>query len=244
MVEIVDRDLPLVREVWDRGEAVRHFDAKGEKYKAEWIHELPDNADITVYRQGDWLDLCRGPHLASTGKIGKAFKLQRVSGAYWRGDANNAQLQRIYGTAWRNDKELKAHLKMLEEAAKRDHRRLGKEMNLFHQQEEASGSVFWHPKGWTFYRAVEDYMRRRLEAGGYVEVKTPQLIDRALWEASGHWDKFRDAMFIAESENRILAVKPMNCPGHVQIFKQGLTSYRDLPLRMATATSRRGRCMG
>tara|TARA_R110002072_G_scaffold4093_7_gene28930 strand:+ start:1099 stop:3348 length:2250 start_codon:yes stop_codon:yes gene_type:complete len=233
MVEIVDRDLPLVREVWDRGEAVRHFDAKGEKYKAEWIHELPDNADITVYRQGDWLDLCRGPHLASTGKIGKAFKLQRVSGAYWRGDANNAQLQRIYGTAWRNDKELKAHLKMLEEAAKRDHRRLGKEMNLFHQQEEASGSVFWHPKGWTFYRAVEDYMRRRLEAGGYVEVKTPQLIDRALWEASGHWDKFRDAMFIAESENRILAVKPMNCPGHVQIFKQGLTSYRDLPLRMA-----------
>lgn len=233
MHEIVDRNEAIRREVWDRHHAIRHFEDIGEKYKAEHIATLPAGEEISIYRQGDWLDLCLGPHLPSTGKLGHAFKLMRVSGAYWRGDARNEQLQRVYGTCWETEKQLKAHLHMLEEAEKRDHRRLGREMDLFHQQEEAVGSVFWHPKGWTLYRSVEAYMRRRLEAAGYVEVKTPQLIDRALWEASGHWEKFREHMFIAESEDRILAVKPMNCPGHVQIFKQGLKSYRDLPLRMA-----------
>ena len=233
MHEIVKRDETIQREVWEREAAIEHFKKIGEKYKAEHIATLPQDADITIYRQGDWLDLCRGPHLPSTGKLGHGFKLLRVSGAYWRGDANNEQLQRIYGTCWEDEKRLKAYLTMLEEAAKRDHRKLGREMGLFHQQEEAVGSVFWHPKGWTFYRLVESYMRRRLEAAGYQEVKTPQLIDRQLWEASGHWEKFREAMFIAESEERTLAVKPMNCPGHVQIFKQGLKSYRDLPLRLA-----------
>ena len=233
MREIVARDETITREVWDRAEAIAFFEGQGETYKAEHIATLAADADISIYRQGDWLDLCTGPHLPSTGKLGGAFKLMRVSGAYWRGDARNAQLQRIYGTCWETDKQLKAHLRMLEEAEKRDHRRLGREMDLFHQQEEATGSVFWHPKGWTLYRIAESYMRRRLEAGGYVEVKTPQLIDRSLWEASGHWEKFRENMFIAEAEDRVLAVKPMNCPGHVQIFKQGLTSYRDLPLRMA-----------
>ena len=233
MHEIVDRDEAIQREVWDRHRAIRHFEDIGEKYKAEHIATLPADADISIYRQGDWLDLCIGPHLPSTGKLGHAFKLMRVSGAYWRGDAKNEQLQRVYGTCWETEKQLKAHLHMLEEAEKRDHRRLGREMDLFHQQEEAVGSVFWHPKGWTLYRSVEAYMRRRLEGADYVEVKTPQLIDRALWEASGHWEKFREHMFIAESEDRVLAVKPMNCPGHVQIFKQGLKSYRDLPLRMA-----------
>ncbi len=197
------------------------------------IETLPADAEISIYRQGDWLDLCIGPHLPATGKLGHAFKLTKISGAYWRGDARNEQLQRIYGTCWETEKQLKAYLTMLEEAEKRDHRRLGREMNLFHMQEEAAGSVFWHPKGWTLYRTVERYMRQRLEAAGYVEVKTPQLIDRSLWEASGHWEKFHEHMFIAESEERSLAVKPMNCPGHVQIFKQGITSYRDLPLRMA-----------
>jgi threonyl-tRNA synthetase len=233
MHEIVDRDEPIVREVWDRDRAIRHFADIGEKYKAEHIETLPVDEEISIYRQGDWLDLCIGPHLPSTGRLGHAFKLTKISGAYWRGDARNAQLQRIYGTCWENEKQLKAYLTMLEEAEKRDHRRLGREMDLFHQQEEAAGSVFWHPKGWTLYRTVERYMRRRLEAAGYVEVKTPQLIDRSLWEASGHWEKFHEHMFIAESEERSLAVKPMNCPGHVQIFKQGITSYRDLPLRMA-----------
>ena len=233
MREIVDRDLEIVREVWDRHDAIRWFMDHGEKYKAQHIETLPADEVITIYRQGDWLDLCLGPHLPSTGKLGKAFKLMKVSGAYWRGDARNEQLQRITGTCWETDKQLKAHLRMLEEAEKRDHRRLGREMNLFHIQEEAVGSAFWHPKGWTLYRTVEAYMRRRLEAGGYVEVKTPQLIDRTLWEDSGHWDKFREHMFIAESEDRVLAVKPMNCPAHVQIFKQGQVSYRDLPLRMA-----------
>ena len=233
MHEIVDRNEAIRREVWDRHHAIRHFEDIGEKYKAEHIATLPAGEEISIYRQGDWLDLCLGPHLPSTGKLGHAFKLMRVSGAYWRGDARNEQLQRVYGTCWETEKQLKAHLHMLEEAEKRDHRRLGREMDLFHQQEEAVGSVFWHPKGWTLYRSVEAYMRRRLEAAGYVEVKTPQLIDRALWEASGHWEKFREHMFIAESEDRVLAVKPMNCPGHVQIFKQGLKSYRDLPLRMA-----------
>ncbi|MDD9878959.1 MAG: threonine--tRNA ligase [Magnetovibrio sp.] len=233
MVEIVERDEPFVREVWDRQEAIKTFTDMGEAYKAELIEGLPDGEEIGVYRQGKWFDLCRGPHLPSTGRIGKAFKLMKVAGAYWRGDAANEMLQRIYGTAWRTEKELKAHLHMLEEAEKRDHRRLGREMDLFHQQEQAAGAVFWHPKGWTFYRAIQDYMRKRLEAAGYVEVNTPQLVDRTLWEDSGHWEKFRENMFIAESEDRMLAIKPMNCPCHVQIFKQGLTSYRDLPLRMA-----------
>ncbi len=234
MHEIVDRDEAIAREVWDREDAIRHFRAAGEAYKAEWIGELPVDEPITLYRQGDWLDLCRGPHLPSTASLGHAFKLTKVSGAYWRGDAKNAQLQRVYGTCWESEKQLKAYLTMVEQAEKRDHRRLGRELGLFHQQEEAAGSVFWHPKGWTLYRTVEAYMRRRLEAAGYVEVNTPQLVDRALWEASGHWEKFRELMFTAETEDgRTLAVKPMNCPGHVQIYKQGLTSYRDLPVRIA-----------
>jgi threonyl-tRNA synthetase len=234
MREIIKRDEPFLREEWDRDAAIKHFEDMGEAFKAELIRDLPESETISIYRQGKWHDLCRGPHLPSTGHVGTAFKLQRLAGAYWRGDASRDQLQRIYGTAWRNDKELRAHLTMLEEAAKRDHRRLGREMDLFHLQEEAVGSVFWHPKGWTVYRLCEEYMRNRLEDGGYVEVKTPQLIDRVLWERSGHWEKFRENMFIAETdEARILAVKPMNCPGHVQIFNQGLKSYRDLPLRMA-----------
>ena len=235
MAHIVKQNLPIVREVWDRDAAVKHFRETGETYKAEWVAEgIAEGEQITIYRQGDdWLDLCKGPHLPSTGKLGTAFKLLKVSGAYWRGDANNAQLQRIYGTAFASDKELKAHLRMIEEAEKRDHRRLGRQLGLFHQQQEASGSVFWHPKGWSLYRSVEDYVRRKLDAAGYVEVKTPQLIDRVLWEKSGHWEKFRENMFIAESEDRTLAVKPMNCPAHVQIFRQAIRSYRDLPLRMA-----------
>ena len=233
MREIVARDETITREIWDREDAIRLFLDKGEKYKAEHIETLPADEEISIYRQGEWLDLCTGPHLPSTGKLGTAFKLTKVSGAYWRGDARNEQLQRVYGTCWETDKQLKAYLRMLEEAEKRDHRRLGREMDLFHIQEEAVGSVFWHPKGWTLYRAAETYVRQRLDDAGYVEVKTPQLIDRALWEASGHWDKFREHMFIAESEDRVLAVKPMNCPGHVQIFRQGLKSYRELPLRMA-----------
>jgi threonyl-tRNA synthetase len=234
MGEIVARDEPIEREVWSRDDVRKFFTEKGETFKAEWVGELPDGDDITLYRQGDWADLCRGPHLPSTGKLPKAFKLMKLAGAYWRGDAKNPQLQRIYGTVWRDEKELKAYLTQLEEAEKRDHRRLGREMDLFHIQEEAVGSVFWHPKGWTLYRICETYIRRRLEAAGYVEVKTPQLIDRKLWERSGHWEKFREAMFtINDDEERILAVKPMNCPGHVQIFRQGITSYRDLPIRMA-----------
>lgn len=234
MNEIVDRDEAIIREIWPREKAIRHFESIGETYKAQHIESLPLDAPIKIYRQGNWLDLCLGPHLPSTGKLGRAFKLLKVSGAYWRGDSRNEQLQRITGTCWETDKQLAAYLRMVEEAEKRDHRRLGREMGLFHQQEEAAGSVFWHPKGWTLYRVVERYMRARLEAAGYVEVKTPQLIDRALWEASGHWEKFREHMFVATTdEDRVLAVKPMNCPGHVQIFKQGLTSYRDLPLRMA-----------
>jgi threonyl-tRNA synthetase len=234
MAEIVARDEKIEREVWTRDEVRAFFRDKGESFKAEWVGELPEGEDISMYRQGDWVDLCRGPHLPSTGKLPKAFKVMKLAGAYWRGDARNPQLQRIYGTAWRDEKELKAYLTMLEEAEKRDHRRLGREMDLFHLQEEAVGSVFWHPKGWTLYRVCERYIRSRLEAAGYVEVKTPQLIDRKLWERSGHWEKFREAMFtIADEEERVLAVKPMNCPGHVQIFRQGITSYRDLPLRMA-----------
>ncbi|WNK00058.1 threonine--tRNA ligase [Thalassospiraceae bacterium LMO-JJ14] len=255
MGEIVDRDIPIVREVWDRDAVAAFFKEKGETFKAEWVMELPEGEDITMYRQGEWVDLCRGPHLATTGRIGKAFKLMKLAGAYWRGDARNPQLQRIYGTCWRNDKELKAYLTRIEEAEKRDHRRLGKEMDLFHIQEEARGSVFWHPKGWSLYRTCEKYMRQRLDEAGYVEVKTPQLVDRALWERSGHWEKFREHMFIAEVDEGAdhahdhdheaplsddaaasvhhLALKPMNCPCHVQIFRQGIKSYRDLPLRMA-----------
>ena len=204
----------------------------GEHYKAEIIASIPANEDISLYGQGEWFDLCRGPHVPSTGKLG-AFKLMKVAGAYWRGDSKNEMLQRIYGTAWANEKDLKAYLTRLEEAEKRDHRKIGRELDLFHTQEEAVGSVFWHPKGHTLWRTVEAYMRGRLENAGYVEVKTPQLIDRVLWEKSGHWENYRPNMFIAESEERILAVKPMNCPGHVLIYRQGIKSYRDLPLRMA-----------
>jgi len=233
MREIVDRDEPITREVWDREDAIHYFEGIGEKYKAQIIQDLPSDEIITIYKQGDFTDLCRGPHLPSTGKLGKAFKLLKIAGAYWRGDSRNEMLQRVYGTAWANEKELKAYLHRLEEAEKRDHRRLGREMDLFHFQEEAAGSVFWHPKGWTLYRVVQDYMRRKLDAAGYEEVRTPELVDRTLWEQSGHWEKFREHMFTAESENRVLALKPMNCPCHVQIFRQGLKSYRDLPLRMA-----------
>ncbi|UEM03092.1 threonine--tRNA ligase [Skermanella rosea] len=234
MREIVSRDAPFTCEAWDRNEAIRFFEERGEKYKAEIIRDLPDTETITVYRQGEWLDLCRGPHMPSTGRLGQGFKLMKVAGAYWRGDHRNEMLQRIYGTAWRDEKELKAHLHQLEEAEKRDHRRLGREMDLFHLQEEAVGSVFWHDKGYTLWRTLENYVRARLQRSGYVEVKTPQLIDRALWVASGHWEKFREAMFTANADDeKVLALKPMNCPAHVQIYKQGITSYRDLPLRMA-----------
>ena len=233
MHEIIDRDDPFTKEVWGREAAQQKFQEMGEIYKVEIINSLPDDEDIKIYRQGQWFDLCRGPHQPSTGYIGKAFKLMKLAGAYWRGDSNNEMLQRVYGTAWRTDKELKAYLRMLEEAEKRDHRRIGREMDLFHQQEQATGSVFWHPKGWVLYRTIQNYMRTRLEAAGYVEVNTPQMVDRSLWEDSGHWEKFRENMFIAESEDRLLAIKPMNCPCHVQIFKQGQTSYKELPVRMA-----------
>ncbi len=234
MAEIVDRDEKIVREVWDRNEAIAHFKGIGEAYKAEIISDLPGDEVITVYRQGDWKDLCLGPHLPSTRHVGKAFKLTKLAGAYWRGDHRNAQLQRIYGTAWASEADLEAHLKRIEEAERRDHRRIGRAMDLFHLQEEARGMIFWHPKGWTLYRTVESYMRRRVEADGYVEVKAPQIMDRGLWEKSGHWEKFGQAMFTCETtEGEELAVKPMNCPGHVQIFNFGQKSYRDLPLRMA-----------
>ena len=235
MEEIVGRDEAIEREVWIHEEVREFFTKQGETFKAEWVTELPADEAITMYRQGDWVDLCRGPHLPSTGKLPKAFKLMKLAGAYWRGDSANPQLQRIYGTAWRNEKELKAHLTMIEEAEKRDHRRIGREMNLFHIQEEAVGSVFWHANGWTLYRIAEDYMRSRLDDAGYIEVKTPQLVDRALWERSGHWEKFREHMFTIDAEDdRVLAVKPMNCPCHVQIYSHsGMTSYRDLPIRMA-----------
>jgi threonyl-tRNA synthetase len=235
MRDIVARNAAFTREVWEREAAIEFFESRGERYKAQLIRDLPGTETITIYRQGDWLDLCRGPHLRGTGDIGTAFKLTKVAGAYWRGDHRNAMLSRIYGTAWRDQKELDAYLHMLEEAEKRDHRRIGREMDLFHIQEEAVGSIFWHPKGWKLYRTLESYMRRRQEANGYDEVNTPQLVDRSLWEKSGHWDSYREHMFIAtvEDEEKTLAVKPMNCPCHVQIFKQGLRSYRELPLRMA-----------
>jgi threonyl-tRNA synthetase len=240
MHEIVKRDAKLEREVWDRDEAIRYFRDRGELYKAEIIEDLPGTETITVYRQGDWLDLCRGPHAPSTGYVGDAFKLMKVAGAYWRGDSKNQMLTRIYGTAWRDRKELDAYLHQLEEAEKRDHRRLGREMDLFHLQEEAAGSVFWHPNGWTVYLALEAYLRRRLEADGYVEVKTPQLIEKSLFEASGHWQMYGHNMFKVEVGHghdhehiQLFGLKPMNCPAHVQIYKHGLRSYRELPLRMA-----------
>jgi threonyl-tRNA synthetase len=232
MHELVKADLKVERRVMPRDEAVETFRRLGEHYKAEIIASIPANEDISLYGQGDWFDLCRGPHVPSTGKLG-AFKLMKVAGAYWRGDSKNEMLQRIYGTAWPDEKSLKAYLTRLEEAEKRDHRRLGRELDLFHTQEEAVGSVFWHPKGWTLWRTIEEYMRERLARAGYVEVRTPQLVDRSLWERSGHWENYEPNMFIAESEGRILAVKPMNCPCHVMIYRQGIKSYRDLPLRMA-----------
>ncbi len=233
MREIIGRDEPFVREVWDRQKALDTFRDMGETYKVELIESIPEGEGIGIYRQGKWFDVCRGPHMPSTGKIGKAFKLMKLAGAYWRGDSNNVMLQRIYGTAWANEKQLKKHLYNLEEAEKRDHRRLGREMNLFHIQDVATGSIFWHRNGWTLYRVLQDYMRKRLENSNYIEVNTPQLVDRVLWEDSGHWEKFREHMFTAESEQRVLALKPMNCPCHVQIYKQGNVSYRDLPIRMA-----------
>jgi len=235
MREIVARNAPFERQVWDREEAMQFFGARGEAYKAELIRDLPAAETITLYKQGDWIDLCRGPHMRGTGDVGTAFKLMKVAGAYWRGDHRNAMLSRIYGTAWRDGKELDAYLHQLEEAERRDHRRIGREMDLFHIQEEATGSVFWHPKGWTLYRTAESYIRRRLDASGYQEVRTPQLVDRRLWEASGHWDNYKEHMFIArvEDEDTTLALKPMNCPCHVLIFRHALRSYRELPLRMA-----------
>ena len=233
MHEIVDRNETILREVWERDKAVAFFKSIGEHYKAEIIASIPEGEPVGLYRQGAFVDLCRGPHLPATGKLGHAFKLMKIAGAYWRGDSRNEMLQRVYGTCWRNEKELKAYLTRLEEAEKRDHRRLGRELDLFHVQDEAPGMVFWHPKGWTLFRTLESYLRRKLEAVDYVEVKTPQLVDRKLWEMSGHWENFRDKMFTTESEERIFALKPMNCPGAVQIFRQGLKSYRDLPLRMA-----------
>ncbi len=235
MREIVQRNAAFTREVWDRDAAIEFFKTKGEKYKAEIIADLPVTEPISIYRQGEWLDLCRGPHMPSTGGVGQAFKLMKLAGAYWRGDHRNAVLQRIYGTAWRTQKDLDAHLHQLEEAEKRDHRKLGKEMDLFHFQEEAVGSVFWHSHGWTIWRALENYIRRRIDGEGYREVKTPQLIDSSLFKASGHWDFYGDKMFHVEADHgdKILGLKPMNCPGHVQIFNHGMKSYRDLPIRMS-----------
>ncbi len=248
MRKIIERGDKFEREVWDRDQAIKYFKDKGEMYKAELIEDLPEGEDIKIYRQGEWLDLCRGPHMPSTRQVGNAFKLLKVAGAYWRGDSNNAMLTRIYGTAWRDEKELKAYLHQIEEAEKRDHRKLGREMELFHLQEEAQGSVFWHPKGFTIYNQLERYIRRRLDASGYNEVKTPQLMHQKFWVQSGHWGKYRENMFAVpdvvpnteedgpvfkEDPKEFLAIKPMNCPAHVQIFNQGTKSYRDLPIRLA-----------
>ena len=249
MRKIVERNSAFEREVWDRDEAIAYFKGKGENYKAELIEDLPEDEEIKIYRQGEWLDLCRGPHMQSTKQVGTAFKLLKVAGAYWRGDSSKAMLTRIYGTAWRNDDELKEYLHQLEEAEKRDHRKLGAEMDLFHFQPEAQGSAFWHPKGYVIYNALEQYIRRRVNDAGYKEIKTPQLIDNKLWEASGHWGKYRENMFVVPDEipsveddapvvseaafEKLMALKPMNCPAHVQVFKQGITSYRDLPIRLA-----------
>ncbi|MET4666682.1 threonine--tRNA ligase [Sphingomonas sp. PvP056] len=248
MRAIIGRNEPFVREVWSREQLIETWQQQGETFKAEWAAELPDGEELTIYRQGKWLDMCRGPHMVSTGKLDpNAFKLTRVSGAYWRGDQKNAMLSRIYGTGWLNKKQLDAHLTMLEEAGKRDHRKIGQEMDLFHLQSEAQGSVFWHPKGFILWRQLEAYMRRRLDAAGYAEVKTPQLMDARQWEQSGHWGKYRENMFVVPDEipntdddaaivsnnADMMALKPMNCPAHVLIFRQGIKSYRDLPIRMA-----------
>jgi len=234
MREIVERDEAIVREVWDRDAAIAHFQEIGEQYKAEIISDLPAGETITVYRQGDWKDLCRGPHLPSTGKLGKAFKLTKLAGAYWRGDSRNPMLQRIYGTAWATDKQLKDYLHMLEEAEKRDHRRLGREMDLFHFEDYAPGSVFWHPKGWTLFQTLIAFVRRRQGEAGFVEVNTPDMMDRSLWEVSGHWQNYRQNMFTTKTEDeRDFALKPMNCPGHMAVYKNALRSYRELPLKIA-----------
>ncbi len=248
MRKIVERGSPFTREVWARDEAIAYFKNKGENFKAELIQDLPESESIKIYKQGDWLDLCRGPHMKTTKDVGAAFKLMKVAGAYWRGDSNKAQLTRIYGTAWRNQQELDAYLHQLEEAEKRDHRKIGRELDLFHIQEEAQGSVFWHPKGYVIYHQLENYIRRRIKDAGYKEIKTPQLIDNKLWEASGHWGKYRENMFVVpdvvpnteeggkvfkEEPKHFMALKPMNCPAHVQVFNQGIKSYRDLPLRLA-----------
>ena len=234
MAEIVVRDEPIVREVWDRQDAVAFFESIGEKYKAELIASIPSDEPVSLYRQGDFIDLCRGPHLPSTGKLGRGFKLTKLAGAYWRGDSKNAQLQRIYGTAWASEKELKAYLRRVEEAEKRDHRKLGKALDLFHFQEEAPGAVFWHPKGWTLFQRLINYMRQRQDEAGYHEVSTPELMDRSLWEASGHWDTFGEHMFTTSTEDdRVYAIKPMNCPGHVQVFKNALRSHKELPLKIS-----------
>ena len=234
MKEIVDRNESIVREVWERDDAVRFFRDHGEEYKARIIEDIPAGETLTLYRQGEFIDLCRGPHLPSTGKLGKSFRLLRVSGAYWRGDAKNAMLQRIYGTAWASDKQLRTYLTQLEEAEKRDHRKLGRTMDLFHFQEEAPGAVFWHPKGWGLFQNLINYMRTRQNEAGFQEVNTPEVMDRSLWEASGHWESFGEHMYTTVTEDgRHYAIKPMNCPGHVQVFKQGITSYRDLPVRLA-----------
>ena len=248
MRAIIARNEPFLREVWSRQQLIDRWTQQGESFKAEWAAELPEGEELTIYRQGEWLDMCRGPHMVSTGKLDPAaFKLTRVSGAYWRGDQKNAMLSRIYGTGWLNKKQLDAHLLRIEEAAKRDHRRIAQEMDLFHLQSEAQGSVFWHPKGWVMWRQLEAYMRRKLDTAGYAEIKTPQLMDAKLWEASGHWGKFRENMFVVPDEvpgidpnapvltgkGDLMALKPMNCPAHVQVFRQGIKSYRDLPLRLA-----------
>ncbi len=234
MSEIIDKDVKTRREVWNRDKAISHFKKIGEKYKAEIIESIPESEELTVYHHGDtWHDLCRGPHLVSSGKIGKAFKLTKVAGAYWRGDSNNEMLQRIYGTGWASQKDLDDYLKRIEEAEKRDHRKLGKEMDLFHFREESPGSVFWHEKGWALFQKLINYMRARQDAAGYKEVNTPEVLDRLLWEKSGHWEKYGENMYTSETpDEKVFAIKPMNCPGHIQVFNQGLKSYRDLPLRI------------
>ncbi|MEO1066948.1 MAG: threonine--tRNA ligase, partial [Pseudomonadota bacterium] len=233
MREIIQRNKPFTKEFWSREKAKDHFHDKGELYKVELVDAIPEGEELKMYAQGDWIDLCRGPHMTSTGKIGDAFKLMKVAGAYWRGDSDNEMLTRIYGTAWASDKDLKAHLTMLEEAEKRDHRKLGREMDLFHFEEEGPGAVFWHAKGWKLFQNLENYARRSID-GDYGEVNTPQILDRALWETSGHWEWYRENMFVTQTEDdRIFAIKPMNCPGHLKIYKNGLKSYRDLPYRLA-----------